>query len=146
MLKAFFKILIISLITIILYSSVPTFAAPMITEVKVSLGDRAGNLKFIPNHFNFAVGQKYKLVLENPSATKHYFTAKDFFDASWTQKIQAGKVEIKGAIHDLELKPMGQVEWFFVPMKPGIYKLYCSIPNHAEAGMTGEIVITASSI
>ncbi len=146
MLKVLFKVLIISLITIILYSSVPTFAESMITEIKVSLGDRAGNLKFIPNHFNFTVGQKYKLVLENPSATKHYFTAKDFADASWTQKIQVGKVEIKGAIHDLELKPTGQAEWFFVPMKPGIYKLYCSIPNHAESGMTGEIVIADSLI
>jgi plastocyanin len=62
-------------------------------------------------------------------------------DVSWTQKVQAGKVEIKGAIHELELKPGGDAEWVFVPMKPGKYSLRCPIPGHTEAGMTGEIVI-----
>ncbi len=57
---------------------------------------------------------KYKLILDNPSPTKHYFTAKDFADASWTQKVEAGKVEIKGAIHELELKPNAQAEWVIV--------------------------------
>jgi uncharacterized cupredoxin-like copper-binding protein len=144
MLKPIFKLFIMTLLAITLCWSVPTFAEPTMTEVKVSLGDRAGALKFIPNHFDFVAGQKYKLVLEDPSPTKHYFTSKDFADAIWTQKVQAGKVEIKGAIHELELKPTGQAEWVFVPMKPGTYELHCSIPGHAEAGMTGEIVITAS--
>lgn len=144
MLTSLFKFLIITLVAITLTWSMPIFAEPTITEVKVSLGDRPGSLKFIPNHFDFVAGQKYKLILDNPSPTKHYFTAKDFADASWTQKVQAGKVEIKGAINDLELKPTGQAEWVFVPMKPGTYELHCSIPGHAIAGMTGEIVIKAS--
>lgn len=112
------------------------------TEVQVSLGNSQGELKFIPNKFEFIVGKKYKLILSNPSPEKHYFTAKDFADASWTQKVQAGKVEIKGAIHDLELKPEGQAEWVFIPEKTGIYNLYCSITGHKEAGMTGKIIIT----
>jgi uncharacterized cupredoxin-like copper-binding protein len=87
------------------------------------------------------LNQKYKLILDNPSPSKHYFTAKDFADASWTQKIQAGKVEIKGAIHDLELKPGGLAEWVLIPQKSGIYNLYCSIPGHREAGMIGKITI-----
>ena len=112
-----------------------------VPEVKVSLGNRAGELKFFPNHLEFVAGQKYKLRLDNPSPSKHYFTAKDFADASWTQKVEAGKVEVKGAIHELELKPGAAAEWIFVPMKPGTYQLYCSIPGHAEAGMKGEIMI-----
>ncbi|OKH20083.1 biphenyl 2,3-dioxygenase [Hydrococcus rivularis NIES-593] len=119
----------------------PALAARSITEVKVSLGNSAGELKFFPSDLKFMAGQKYKLVLDNPSPTKHYFTAKDFADASWTQKVEAGKVEIKGAIHELELKPGAEAEWVLVPEKPGTYKLYCSIPGHAEAGMTGTIAI-----
>ena len=83
------------------------------------------------------------MLLDNPSPTKHYFTAKDFADAIWTRKVDAGNVEIKGAIHELELKPTAKAQWVFVPMKPGTYQLYCSIPGHREAGMVGEIVIAA---
>ncbi|NCO75139.1 MAG: biphenyl 2,3-dioxygenase [Cyanobacteria bacterium] len=109
--------------------------------INVSLGNAQGELKFIPNKFDFKVGKKYKLILDNPSPEKHYFTAKDFADASWTQKVQAGKVEIKGAIHELELKPEGTADWVFVPQKEGIYQLYCSIKGHKEAGMIGQLTI-----
>ena len=119
----------------------PTQAATGYEEVKVSLGNSQGELKFIPNNFEFKAGKKYKLILNNPSPEKHYFTAKDFADASWTRKVEAGKVEVKGAIHELELKPEAEAEWVFVPEKAGVYDLYCSIPGHKEAGMTGKITI-----
>jgi uncharacterized cupredoxin-like copper-binding protein len=111
------------------------------TEITVSLGNSANSLKFEPNNLEFVPGKRYLLRLNNPSQLKHYFTAKDFADSIWTQKVQAGKVEIKGAIHELELKPGGEAEWVFVPMKPGSYELHCSITGHTEAGMKGEIVI-----
>jgi uncharacterized cupredoxin-like copper-binding protein len=117
-------------------------AASTPIEVKVSLGNNAGELRFFPDHLEFKLGQPYKLLLDNPSPVKHYFTAKDFADASWTKKVQAGKVEVKGAVHELELKPGGEAEWVITPMKPGNYELHCSIPGHAEAGMVGKIVIS----
>ncbi|RPH88449.1 MAG: biphenyl 2,3-dioxygenase [Chroococcales cyanobacterium metabat2.561] len=119
----------------------PAFAGSVPLEVKISLGSEQGELKFFPSQLNFIAGQKYKLILDNPSPTKHYFTAKDFADASWTQKVEAGKVEIKGAIHELELKPNAQAEWVIVPLKTGKYQLICTIPGHAAAGMVGEIAI-----
>jgi uncharacterized cupredoxin-like copper-binding protein len=111
------------------------------TEIKVSLGNAAGELKFVPNKLEFEAGKRYKLVLNNPSPVKHYFTSKDFADGIWTQKVEAGNVEIKGMIHELELKPGAEAEWVFVPLKNGKYNLRCTIPGHSEAGMTGEIVI-----
>ena len=128
-----------------LAEAVPISKQPA-TEVKVSLGNSAGELKFFPNNLEFVAGQKYKLLLDNPSPTKHYFTAKDFADASWTQKVQSGKVEVKGAIHELELKPGGEAEWVLIPMKSGIYELHCSIPGHTEAGMTGQIVVSRAPV
>jgi uncharacterized cupredoxin-like copper-binding protein len=50
-------------------------------------------------------------------------------------------VEVKGAIHELELKPGAIAEWVFVPERPGTYELHCSIAGHAEAGMVGQIVV-----
>ncbi|MEA5512708.1 multicopper oxidase domain-containing protein [Nodularia sp. UHCC 0506] len=111
------------------------------TEVTISLGNSANELRFEPDHLEFESGKRYLLRLNNPSQLKHYFTAKDFADSIWTQKIQAGKVEVKGAIHELELKPGGEAEWVFIPMKPGNYNLHCSISGHTEAGMSGEIAI-----
>ncbi len=111
------------------------------TEITVSLGNSANELKFEPNHLEFEVGKRDQLRLTNPSQLKHYFTAKDFADGIWTQKVEAGKVEIKGAIHELELKPSAEAEWVFVPLKSDTYGLRCTIPGHTEAGMTGEIAI-----
>ena len=116
-------------------------AQPNFTEIPIHLGDESGQLQFFPNDIHLKLNQKYKLILDNPSPSKHYFTAKDFADASWTQKVQAGKVEIKGAIHDLELKPGGLAEWVLIPQKAGIYSLYCSVLGHREAGMIGKITI-----
>jgi uncharacterized cupredoxin-like copper-binding protein len=111
-------------------------------EVKVSLGNSTNELKFVPDNLEFAAGKRYKLFLDNPSPQKHYFTAKDFADIIWTQKVEAGKVEVKGAIHELELKPGANAEWLFVPLKPGKYSLRCTVPGHTEAGMTGTIAVS----
>jgi uncharacterized cupredoxin-like copper-binding protein len=137
----FWKALLLTFCLWGLLTLTPAFAQSAPVEVKISLGSSQGELKFFPSQLNFIAGQKYKLILDNLSPTKHYFTAKDFADASWTQKVEAGKVEIKGAIHELELKPTATAEWLIVPLKTGKYKLICTIPGHAEAGMVGEITI-----
>jgi uncharacterized cupredoxin-like copper-binding protein len=110
-------------------------------EVSVHLGNSAEELKFVPDHLEFIAGRRYKLTLDNPSSQKHYFTAKDFADAIWTQKVEAGNVEVKGAIHELELKAGAIAEWVFVPLKSGTYELHCSISGHSEAGMRGVLTV-----
>jgi uncharacterized cupredoxin-like copper-binding protein len=118
-------------------------ARQLVTEITVSLGSETGELKFFPDRLEFESGKRYKLILKNPSQQKHYFTAKSFADASWTQKVEAGHVEIKGAIHELELKPGAAAEWVFVPLKSGTYNLRCTVAGHAEAGMMGKIAIAS---
>jgi uncharacterized cupredoxin-like copper-binding protein len=110
-------------------------------ELKISLGNTADELKFFPNQVQLVSGKKYKLLLSNPSPQKHYFTAREFANNSWTQKVDAGNVEIKGAIQELELRPSTNADWVLVPMKSGNYKLQCTIPGHTEAGMTGMITV-----
>ena len=123
-------------------ASVPLSKQPPIVK-SIGLGSEAGELSFIPNRLTFKVGSRYKLVLQNASPQKHYFTAKDFADAIWSQKVDAGNVEVKGAIHELELRPGSKADWVFIPLRAGIYSLRCTIPGHAEAGMVGTIEITA---
>jgi uncharacterized cupredoxin-like copper-binding protein len=129
---------------LILLAGVAT-AAPLAKQpplVKtMELGTTAGELKFTPDRLTFQAGKRYQLTLTNPSPVKHYFTAKDFADAIWSQKVDAGNVEIKGAIHELELRPGSRADWVFIPLRAGSYHLRCTIPGHAEAGMVGTIEI-----
>jgi uncharacterized cupredoxin-like copper-binding protein len=110
-------------------------------EVQVTLGTADNALKFVPNNLTFQAGKRYQLHLSNPSPQKHYFTAKDFADGIWSQKVDAGRVEIKGAIHELEIRPGAEADWVFVPVRAGNYALRCSISGHTESGMTGTLII-----
>ena len=110
-------------------------------DISILLGNETGELKFLPNTLTFKAGKRYKLILQNQSPTKHYFTAKDFADAIWSQKVDAGNVEVKGAIHELELRPNTQAEWVFIPLRAGQYSLRCTVPGHTEAGMVGTIEV-----
>ncbi len=60
-------------------------------QTQVSLGNNAGELKFFPSELEFKTGKQYKILLDNPSPVKHYFTAKDFADVSWTKKYKWAK-------------------------------------------------------
>lgn len=109
--------------------------------VRVELGTLEGSLRFVPDSLEFREGKLYSLVLENPSPVKHYFTAKDFADAIWTRKVEVAGAEVKGHVNNVELKPGAELEWVFVPIKPGTYSLICPLPGHGETGMKGEIVV-----
>lgn len=127
------------------YQLLPALAIPLPVatsiEMKISLGNTANELKFFPDRIQLVAGKKYKLLLSNPSPQKHYFTAREFASNSWTQKVDAGNVEIKGAIQELELRPSTTAAWVLVPMKPGSYQLRCTIPGHTAVGMTGTITV-----
>jgi uncharacterized cupredoxin-like copper-binding protein len=110
-------------------------------EMVVELGMVGGDLVFTPNKLSFETGKLYKLILKNPSKDKHYFSALRFAAAVWTRKVETESSEIKGAVREIELKPGGAAEWFFVPVQAGTFGLECTIPGHAKAGMVGQITV-----
>ncbi len=112
-------------------------------SVSVELGSLDGDFHFHPDQLSFKAGKTYSLHLSNPSPLKHYFTAKDFADAIWTRKVEVAGAEIKGKINNVELKPGASLDWIFRPELAGTYRLECTIPGHAESGMTGSITISA---
>lgn len=109
--------------------------------IEVRLGSRDGHLTFKPNALTFETGSLYKLVLINPSPSKHYFTALRFAAAVWTRKVQDANMEVKGAVREIEVLPGKRAEWFFVPVQTGVFDLRCAITGHTEAGMTGRLTI-----
>ena len=110
-------------------------------EVAVHLGTKDGQLVFEPKDITFQTGKLYKLVLDDPSPSKHYFSALRFAAAIWTRKVETSGAEIKGSIREIELKPGGKAEWYFVPVQAGKFDLMCTVPGHAEAGMKATITV-----
>ncbi|MEH6576811.1 MAG: hypothetical protein V7731_06995 [Amphritea sp.] len=117
-------------------------------ELRVQLGDSSNALLFTPPDLEFETGKLYKLVLHNPSNTKHYFSSEGLSRSVFTRKAQilgaAGKTiaEVKGMIREIEVYPGGTAEWWFVPVKTAtLNDLKCTIKGHAEAGMVGTINI-----
>ena len=103
-----------------------------------------GEMFYEPDELVFKVGQPYKLELINNGKKKHYFTARHFYKAIATRKVQSNKDgEIK-APYFLALELMangGQLDLYFVPVRKGTFPVYCTIDNHREEGSEGEITI-----
>ena len=50
--------------------------------------------------------------------------------------------EIKGAIREIEVGPMSEVEWYVVPIQPGkTLEMVYTLAGHKEAGMHGLMTI-----
>ena len=123
-------------------------------SIEVLLKGSSGEFHYYePSLLKFETGKLYKLKLKNLSDSKHYFTSKDFADSIFTRKIQVNKdlekiAEIKGNIYEVEIFPNNTLEWWFVPVKTGVFEdLYCKVidkkinKSHAEMGMRGKIII-----
>lgn len=117
-------------------------------EVKVQMGDDQDSFRFVPEKLKFETGKLYKLVLENRSHNKHYFSSDGFARAVYTRKVQirdaqqTSIAEVKGVVREIEVYPGQQVEWWLVPVKAGSFDdLKCTISGHAEQGMVGRISI-----
>lgn len=92
-------------------------AAP--TVVKVT----AKEFAFEPKEVKVKAGQSVKLVLENKGVIEHDIV----FD----------KLGVKTAT----IQPGKTAELTFTPKAKGRYAIYCSVPGHKEAGMTGTLVV-----
>ena len=122
--------------------------------IEVLLKGNSGEVHYYePSLIKFETGKLYMLKLKNLSDSKHYFTSKEFAESIFTRKIQVNKdlekiAEIKGNIHEVEIFPNNTLEWWFVPIKTGVFEdLYCKVidkkinKSHAEMGMRGKIII-----
>ena len=115
--------------------------------------DIGKNHFFEPSTVEFETGKLYKLILLNKSSSKHYFSSNGFSKSIFTRKIQISKnnkkiAEVKGTINQVEVFPQNYIEWWFVPIKTGVFNdLICEVVDkkaqkkHYEMGMVGTIII-----
>lgn len=114
-------------------------------EKTVFLKGKIGlNHFYEPSELIFYTGKLYKLIIKNVSDSKHYFGSDLFSKSIFTRKIQVTKnankvAEIKGIINEVEVWPNEGLEWWFVPLKTGVFlDLICNVKdkktqlNHSE--------------
>ena len=123
-------------------------------EKTVLLKGKVGQVHFYePNNLTFNTGKLYKLIIKNESNSKHYFSSNLFAKSIFTRKVQVTfqnkKIaEIKGIINELEVWPGHHLEWWFVPIKTGVFEdLECKVFDkktklrHSDMGMKGIITV-----
>jgi uncharacterized cupredoxin-like copper-binding protein len=140
------------LLTGIALAFAPTSAqeqhGPPATEVRVELGTKDGQLRFVPDMLKFARNNYYKLLITNPSPRSHYFSSDALSTHVFTRKVEIldakgeALVEVHGSVVDLEIAPGQSVAWYFYPMTKGTGLLFtCLKKGHHEGGMEGKIDI-----
>jgi cytochrome c oxidase subunit 2 len=82
-----------------------------------------GNFYFKPNEIRVKKGQKVKITFSNVGNTMHAFVINEF--------------NVK-----IDPIPGGQSATAeFTPDKSGTFEFYCSIPNHRQMGMKGNLIV-----
>ncbi|MFC5300136.1 cupredoxin domain-containing protein [Azospira restricta] len=97
-----------------------------------------------PEDIRFQAGKAYKVQLKNVGEKDHYFTSPEFNRAvAWRKIMVNGQMEAKAPYFTAfeVLKKGGQLDLYFVPVKAGSYPVYCTIDDHREKGMEGQLII-----
>lgn len=116
--------------------------------VEVQLGSQTNQMRFFPGEITLNQGERYLLVLTNPSPVTHEFASENFVKYVETEKVKvidkSGNLVayVAGGVVEVELLPGGRIEWEFIAKQPrDDIDLFCDIPGHRDAGMQGRIRI-----
>ncbi len=121
-------------------------------EVVVQFGTVRGDLEIAPNLLELQAGELYRMVVNNPSDSIHYFSVPEFGTTVLTTKVivipRGGPYLVRADAgfpfkeQRIQLRPGATLEWVFIPVKAGHYKFGCSAPDHVSAGMVGDIRVS----
>ncbi|MCK5489203.1 MAG: hypothetical protein KAI98_04405 [Gemmatimonadetes bacterium] len=114
-------------------------------ELTVGMAETSDAFAFAPPDIELMRDVGYKLELVNPSgnASKHYYTAAEFYKKTVLRKAEDSNAEIKAPyLKAVELLVGGSTELFIVPTEAGSFESICTIPGHEELGMTGTITVS----
>lgn len=116
--------------------------------IEVKLGSKDNAMRFFPGQIVLKKGERYALLLTNPSEVTHEFASETFENFITTEKIKVFSAEgdlvayIVGDVKEVELRPGGVIQWIFTTKAASEHiEIFCDIPGHRDAGMIGEIKI-----
>lgn len=92
------------------------------------------------DEYQMQTGQAYHLKIQAVGWHECNWEAPSFFKNAWIRKIEAGNMEIKVAyLYELEMDADGEVDLFFVPIRPGTYSWGCR--GLEDRGLSGTFVV-----
>ncbi|CZF81933.1 hypothetical protein GCE9029_02915 [Grimontia celer] len=104
------------------------------------LGTDDAGFAISQKEFQMETGKAYALTITSTGAKECAFEAHSFFDNVWMRKVEAGGIEIKAnGFYEIEFEDEGEIELFFVPIKPGKYAFECA--GFASKGMAGTFIV-----
>lgn len=123
-----------------------TATAGDVNEITVTMSDE---LSFDPNEITVKVGQPVRLTVNNSGAALHDFTVEEIaVEDVMSEGSQASPTAGHGMTASAEFAlhvpvdggSTGTLE--FTPTEAGEYEFMCTVTGHAEAGMTGMLIVT----
>ena len=114
-------------------------------DVSVDMEEAGSTFSFVPPDLALTRDVGYKLLLANASdhASKHYYTAEEFYKTVVLRKADDTYAEVKAPyLRAVELLIGGSTTLFIVPTVANTFDVLCTISGHVAAGMTGTIVVT----
>lgn len=104
---------------------------------------QADEYSFSPSHTEIIAGEKITMTLDNIGEVEHDLEIKELKADMMEQDSSHNHQKNNGEIHVHSMAGEKQ-EISFIPVTPGKYSYICTIPGHAEAGMTGIIEVSSS--
>ncbi len=92
------------------------------TEIASPIDIKLSEFKITPSNITIQKGETINFKVENDGSTFHTYTIEGLDEELRLQSGQSDNVEIKFD-------------------KPGTYKVLCTVPNHEDRGMVGEIKV-----
>jgi hypothetical protein len=104
------------------------------------LGSEDNNFYMDPREYRLKVGQGYRWKIKAATDFEYALVAPAFFRNVWIRKVEIGDIEVKtGMIDELEFEDEGELEVFFVAIRPGTYEFG---PRGMDArGVKGTIIV-----
>lgn len=120
------------------------------TDIYVQFGGQHDELMVSPSQLTLQAGELYRIILINPSDVEHVVAAPELAAKGLTPEIVQGFKDVDypatSIAGGISLGPHQTIEWTFMPLEEGTFKLGCKDSVHAAAGMHAMIKVVYKMI
>lgn len=96
---------------------------------------------FSKKFYQLETGKYYRWRIVSDGRDEYSFRFPELSRNVWTDQVVIEEKEVKpfGGVYAIEFDEEGEVDVFFVPIRPGTYEFY--VENYRESGMLGTIEV-----